>query len=155
MFLQLAWPGRSRATDTSRCDRVASISSSLWRRRGDGPRRAARVRPGAHVAEGFGGDNHFFALDPQVLERLTGNALRFAARIGVGGVEEVDARLKRAGEQRVGFVLPGCADFLILRVAAESHGAKAQFRYEEASASEFVVTHTVFLERTLSSTGTP
>jgi hypothetical protein len=50
----------------------------------------------------LGGDHHFFAAraGEQLREAAAGDLLRSAARVGVGGVEEVDATLHRLAEKR-------------------------------------------------------
>jgi hypothetical protein len=104
---------------------------------------AARIGPlGAGGAEHLGGHDHVLAWHLEVLECLAGDDLRAAVRIDVGGVDEVDAGVERAADQRIGLGLLQRADGAPhAALAAEGHGAEAEFRNEQAGAAEFSVAH--------------
>ena len=58
----------------------------------DVPARSAYVVAAlSHAAKNLGGDDHVFAGDLQVLQRLAEHLLALAFRINIGRVEEVDA----------------------------------------------------------------
>ena len=105
-------------------------------------RRAARVRPRAGVAEDLGGDDHAVARHLQVLQRLAGDLLRHAARVHVGGVDEVDAGVDRLADQALGIGLLQVADLAQMpvlppKVMVPRHSS----RDEQAGAAEGFVAH--------------
>ena len=108
----------------------------------DVPARIARiVGAGAHCAEHLGGDDHVLAPDAEVLQRLPDHLLRGTAGIDIGGVDEVDAMLKRSGDQRLGLTVLEIAHVGPIALAAKGHGAEAEFGDEQASIAECLVTH--------------
>ena len=80
----------------------------------------------------FGGQHH---LVPSTLERLGQNAFRLAARIGVGGVDEVDPGLKRGMGEPHALVVIGIAH------RAEHHGAEAEMADLYAAAAQRAIFH--------------
>ncbi|MCY1199020.1 hypothetical protein D9M72_104140 [compost metagenome] len=89
----------------------------------------------------LGSDHGFFASAPRkhLFEELAGQDLRHAARIGVAGVEEIDAKVDRAFDQRPGCVFihdPGTP----LR-APECQHAEADSRNLQAGRAEADVFH--------------
>ena len=67
-----------------------------------------RARPGA--AAHLGGDDHVFASDLEIAQRLPEHHLGLALGIDVGGVDEIDAGFERARDQRRRALLIDSAD---------------------------------------------
>ena len=63
-------------------------------------RQPDRVRPRPHAAAHLGRDDHVLALHAEIAQRLPELDLRLALRIDVGGVDEIDAGLERAADER-------------------------------------------------------
>src|SRR5687767_3171878 len=68
-----------------------------------------------------------------VRQRLADEALARTGRIGVGGVDEVDALLERVGDDGDGILLGGAA--------TEHHRSEAQLAYLDARSAEVAVFH--------------
>ena len=116
----------------ARLDRVHDVAA----------RRAAVVGALADGAEGLGGEHEVGARAAGIGQRPAGDLLRQAFGIDVGGVDEVDAGVERAGDDAVGGRLVEVADMGPDAAAtAEGHGAEADFGYEQARTAEGLVAH--------------
>ena len=96
------------------------------------------VRTVAHRVKDFGRDDHLVA-PGEVLQRAAEDFLAGAARIHVGGVEEVDAAFERPLDERTAGGLierPGMPVGRSVR-----HRAEAEARHLEASRTESGVVH--------------
>lgn len=122
------------------------LQAGLGLRHDMGTRSAAGVRAFAHRPQNLGRDHHLVARNAEVADGLTKDPLALAARIDIGGVDEIDAGVEGRLDQRVGLVLAQLADLAphALR-AAEGHGAEAEFGDQEAARAESAVTHGMFL----------
>ncbi len=98
--------------------------------------------PGAVRPRDFGRDDDVFAGHLEITQRLTEDLLREAFRIHVGGVDEIDARRERPLDQGIGVVLIDLAYVLPPRaLAAERHGAQADFRNIKAGPAQRTMLH--------------
>ena len=105
-------------------------------------RQADGIRPLPGAAAHLGGDDHVFARDLQIAQRLAEHDLGLAFRIDVGGVDEVDAGVERALDQRRrAFLLDRADGAPDAGAAAEGHRAEADFRDELAGAAQRTITH--------------
>ena len=94
----------------------------------------------AHTAIDLGGDDHVFASDVQIFQGLAEDFFAETFVINVGGVEEVDARVDRGLDERVGFGLVRGADHFpdtsvgvgSVLPAAEGHRAKTDSGNEKS-----------------------
>src|SRR6185437_10076315 len=85
-------------------------------------RSATRVRELAGRAEYFGRHYDLLARHLEILQRLTGDLLGQTARIDVGRVDEIDARVERPADQPLRVALLQIADLLPdAFAAAEGH----------------------------------
>jgi hypothetical protein len=105
-------------------------------------RRTARLhnrRPCAKT--NLGGENDLFA---SLAQRFAEHDFGLAAGVTIGGVEEVDAGIEAALDQRIGFTLAGLPDCAHLAlVVAEGHDSKCETRNDEAAVAETGVLHDV------------
>ncbi len=84
------------------------------------------------------------ALDAEVAQRLPELDLGLAFRIDVGGVDEIDAGLERAADERGRARLIERADRAPeAGAAAEGHRAEADFRDELAGPAERSIAHAI------------
>ncbi|NYH16597.1 hypothetical protein GGD41_003825 [Paraburkholderia bryophila] len=89
------------------------------------PRRAARIRKLVGLAEHLGRHDDFVARHLEVFQRLAGDLFGQAARVDVGRVDEVDARVERPADQPLRVGLLQIADLLPdALAAAEGHRAQ-------------------------------
>ena len=85
----------------------------------------------AAAASHFGRDDDVFARDFEVFQRLAEHHFRLAFGIDVGGVDEIDARFERPGDQRGrALLVQGPDGAPEARAAAEGHAAQTNFRDE-------------------------
>ena len=119
------------------------LQALLYRIHDMAARRAAIVRTGAGCAGALGGQHDIGALAPGVLHRLAGDLLGEALRVDVGGVDEVDARIQRPGNDGVGVGLPDLADIGpdAGTGTAKGHGTEADFGDEQARPPKGLITH--------------
>src|SRR5215472_1993444 len=112
-------------------------------------RRTAHVRARARLAEHLGRDDDALARNLEILQRLPGDLLRPAARVDIGGVDEVDAGVERAADDALRVVLLQPADLSpqAFTAAAERHRAEAELGDEHAGATERVELHRDLLQR--------
>lgn len=111
--------------------------------------RATRIRAVARRPEEFGGDDHVFAGDPDVAQRLARDLFRQTFRINIAGIDEVDAGIDRGLDQAVSVILLQTAHAAVdAAPAAEGHGAEAEFGNEQAGAAEDVIAHGALLSET-------
>ena len=105
-------------------------------------READSVRPRPHPAAHLGGDDHVLALDAEVAQGLADLNLGLAFGIDVGGVDEIDARFERAGDELGGGGLIERADGAPEPAAAmKCHRPEADFGNELARAAERTIAH--------------
>src|SRR5579859_719931 len=106
-----------------------------------------RARP--HDVADFGGEYPMIAVGR---DELAGNALRFAFRILVGGVDEIDTGIVCGADD--------AARLLFVGAIAEHHGAEAQWRNLQSAVAELAVFHATlplmyFLERAPNDAASP
>ena len=88
-------------------------------------RQAAPVGALAHREENLGRDHHLVAARI-VFERLTDDFLGGAVRVGVRGIEEVDAHLDRLANQRAALLLRQGPQMIAALGGTEGHATEAQ-----------------------------
>src|SRR5579871_1187615 len=103
------------------------------------PRESDLIGTFAHAAVDFGRNHHILALRA---ERFAQHGFRFARRIDIGRVEEIDAGVDGVFHQRIHVVLIQSADGLedAFR-SAEGHCAHAKFGYEDTGIPELLIFH--------------
>src|SRR5581483_8051497 len=74
-------------------------------------------------------------------EELAEHDFRLAAGIEIGGVEKIHPGVERALDHRPGILPIDFVDRRLRRVAAESHGAEGEPRYDQAAVAETRVLH--------------
>ena len=105
-------------------------------------RQADRVWPRCGSAAHLGCDDNTFAGHLEIAQRPTENLLGKPLRINVGGVDEIDARRERPLDQGIGVILIDLAHVLPPRaLAAERHGAQADFRHIKAGPAQRTMFH--------------
>ena len=105
-------------------------------------RQADRVRARSGAAAHLGGDDHVLASDLEIAQGLPEQRLGLALGIDVGRVDEIDAGVQRAGDQRRRALLIHSADGAPeAGAAAECHGSQADFRDELPGPAERSIAH--------------
>ena len=92
-------------------------------------RKADGVRARPHPAAHLGGDDDVLALDAEVAQGLAELNLGLALGIDVGGVDEIDARFERAGDERGGRGLIERADIAPERRRCRRERSSRQGRF--------------------------
>ena len=106
-------------------------------------RQAALVGVVAHRVVDLGGDDHLVARGAEILQRPAGDLLAGAARVHVGGVEEVDPGLERRARRRAALLV--LVEHPVAPLAgAVGHHAEAEPRHLEAGGAEIDVFHRGF-----------
>ncbi len=97
-----------------------------------------------HGAKHLGRQHHIFAANAEILQGLADDALTGAETIDVGGIDKVDPRLQGDLHEFVGLFLLQLADQAPdVLIAAEGHGAQAQFGYEQPRVAQRLVAWTI------------
>ena len=103
------------------------------------PRQAHLVRTGARAPAHLRREHD---LVPPAAERLAEHRLGLAGRVDVRRVDEIDAGIERAADERVDALLVDAADhFPHLSAAAERHRAEAQLGDEHTGVGQFPIVH--------------
>src|SRR4051794_5346927 len=111
-------------------DRLARQPGTVWAR--------------AHAVINLGRDDDFLAAR-EIADRAAEYLLALAERVAVGGIEEIDAGLDGAPEERAAFFLAQRPLMKTAIAAAVAHAAEAEARDVEAGAAELGVLHRGFL----------
>ena len=105
-------------------------------------RQANRIGTGSRSAAPLGRDDDAFAGNLEIAQRLTENLFREALRIDIGGVDEINAGRERTFDQGIGVALIDLAHVLPPgTLAAECHGAQADFRHIKAGPAQRTMFH--------------
>ena len=107
--------------------------------------------PLAHREEHLGGD-HDFVAPRKILERLSDDFLGGAVRIGIGGVEKIDAQIDGLADQRPALALGKAPGMIPAFGNAEGHAAETQwgdFKAGAAKISYIAWQHFIKLNRSL------
>jgi hypothetical protein len=89
------------------------------------------------------GRNHDLVAPAEIPDRAAENLLAVAERIPVGRVEEIDAALQRALDERAALLLAEAPGMVTLVAPAVAHAAEANARHVQTGATKVCVFHRV------------